>query len=393
MIAGQPGHRAAYGAAAVAALLVACQTLRLIFFPMDTGSAWPVGLMTAQQQQQRAQWILADAGTPAEFQAARDAAAGAFRHSPIQAGALAVVAAVDQQRGAARTADRLVADGAAISRRDRLLNLLILGRSARSHDVAAMALDADVALRTNVEAREEIWPALFEEAANPAFAQALARRLASSPPWRLRFVQALGNDPAYERGAFQLLMALRRIGSPANVEESASYFTTGGRALPARELRRRWLMLDPALDRRSINALVYDGGFDGLGGSPPFNWSMASEDGLEADIAEGRLTVRLTAERSLRVAQQLLVLPTGSHKLRIAGAAIDGTDAARAVITLSCGSRPLLNHELILILHPRVVALPFDVPPDCDGIWLGIDAQRRLGEPSLAFMIDGVRID
>jgi len=302
------------------------------------------------------------------------------------------VAEADHRAGR-KTADRELLDAGLISRRDNLTNLLLLQRSAGSGDVLAMIRDADIAMRTHPATWATIMPALIQEAKDVRFARILAAQTAVAP-WRPAFLRTLNGDRDHADAAFHIYTALHEIKKGPSAEEAAEYFTTAQFWIRPDELRRRWLMLDPAVQPNAAKRYPYDGSFLGLGGSAPFNWALGSGDGLAVAMANNQLEIRFDGAGSITAAKQLLALPAGKHRLHLQGRSIGGQEYARLELSIYCADgTPVSTVTIAVPMLSHRGELDMDVPARCVGQWLALDINREIGDPPVDIALSHLLID
>jgi hypothetical protein len=122
---------------------------------------------------------------------------------------------------------------------------------------------------------------------------------------------------------------------------------------------------------------LYDGRFQGLPGSAPFNWRLASDPSARAAIAMApdggpALQVERDGGRAGRLAAQLLVLPPGAYRLH--------GEASKAGPALAWSLACEDGGPLGVVRAPSgdawtAFALPFAVPAQgCAAQWLRLEA-------------------
>jgi hypothetical protein len=131
----------------------------------------------------------------------------------------------------------------------------------------------------------------------------------------------------------------------------------------------------------SAGNLVYDGGFEGRPGLPPFNWRLNSSNTGVAEIDKGKsLEVEYYGRADSELATQLLALAPGSYRLSFHAEGDLKGPAHRIIWRVECldGKTTLLSLPLANITYAgRNVATAFAVPASCPGQWL-----KLIGEPT-----------
>jgi hypothetical protein len=136
---------------------------------------------------------------------------------------------------------------------------------------------------------------------------------------------------------------------------------------------------------------IYDGNFQGLAGTPPFNWNFASSQmGVAEPDKRGALQVEYYGRTPGELASQLLALGPGRYRLSFHAEGDLKTEQHRLIWRVQCEKSKAVILELPLAnitYTGRNVATDFSVPPDCDGQWL-----RLMGEPTEFPKIENVAI-
>lgn len=318
------------------------------------------------------------------------AARAAYRLTPIADGALAIAARAFPP-GPQRA--RAIAVGLRLTRHDALLNLAKLEQSAQVGDVTGMVVDADYLLRSEPALGATIGPALIKESRNPEFASAFARDLATRPPWRTRFLQSIGRNPADGKEVLDLLMRLKRLKAPADESELAPFFALGGRSLPPRDLRAAWIAIDSGVDKGAAARPVYDDRFSGLSGVRPFNWMLYASPNADVRITNG-LEVRGEGGATLPVAVEEIILATGRHRIAAMAATIDDAAFGRLTIDLEClDGRALGSTTSKVGNSSTVISLDVYVPPDCPAERLYLISDPEFGQDRNVFRVSRLTVD
>lgn len=352
----------------------------------------------------------------------------ALRWMPRHPAALLELAERQSREGrhaaAAATARRLLADeplqgkayrliGAAVAAggdADAALPLYRIAARRSPRDVPAQAWLAEHALRTgDFEAavdrigmmlrlaprqRQVLLPLLAQLAANPRFADALARRLEDRPPWRAMVLDALQRAESHE-GERKVLSALR-----ANGGLTAAEWDAWIAALMARgawnEAYGRWA---GTLDLKGgVLPLVYNGGFEQPVSGRGFDWRITRVPGVALDFepvagAEGLAAhVRFRGRRVAAVnLQQPLLLPPGAFRFsaRMRAERLRSELGLEWAVTCTGAGAPLATSSRIDGSFAwREIGMDIDIPlTGCPGQWLTLrnpvssgSAQQVAGE-------------
>jgi len=126
-----------------------------------------------------------------------DAAIATARHllavEPGQGDAFAVLALAAARRGDGN-AGKLAAIALQRAPRNRNLRTQQAAAALKAGDLPVALVQIDALLRLSPSRGTVLFPAMAEQSADPAFADALAATLATSPPWRPQFLAALGSE-------------------------------------------------------------------------------------------------------------------------------------------------------------------------------------------------------
>lgn len=338
---------------------------------------------SAEAQATMAQTILQQ-GRPGrtDLARARRMAEGALLREPVNVAAarsLALVAGLSNDR---RKTARLMHYAESLSRRDALTQFWLIEEKVERNDIDGALRHYDRALRSSPASRDTLLPILVQASADPAIARPLAALLAARPAWWEDFTDKLlteGNAPA------TMTHIVRRLRlNPDDEMETLRLRMAMDRLVDLRAHRRAYEVYRQARGgTEASRSLVRDGGFEGEGGLPPFEWRLSEEPSLGAirelrpDGAAGMaLSLIADSGRSGEVARQLLVLPAGSYELSALAGNIAEDRLARPVISVTCaGGQPVLV-RLIPPTGPAsgaTVRQRFTVPAgNCAGQWLSI---------------------
>jgi len=315
----------------------------------------------------RAHRELRVAGDPSEA-AERDALT-AFDSAPLSEVPLLVAARRAIARGDGAAADRLLAAALRRNPRSRPALLLALDRQVRAGRSAEAAQTMAVLARLFSEAGQLLVSELARMAADPATRAAVRHAMASDP--RLRA---------------DVLEALARRG------DDAAIFALAGPSAGAEPPRWHGLLVEALVDRGDTArayqvwrrlagvgegapaAGIYDPGFAGRPGPPPFNWAFETSGDGFAEPSAGALEAEYFGRRDVTLASQLLLLPPGRYQLAFeAEGQAEGQDG-RLAWTIACkadgreiGSVPIAGVDFT----PGRIAGSFVVPASgCPAQWL-----------------------
>lgn len=306
--------------------------------------------------------------------AARASARRLLAAEPLEGRAFRILAAAEAQQGHAERALALYTIAARRSPRDMRTRAWLTEHYLVAGDYPAALRQIDVLLRTSPRQGQVVMPLLAQLAANPAFANELARVLARRPSWRPGLLATLqqAKDP---RGAEQVLSALRREGGldATEFEEWLAYLIRQGRW---GEAYGRWAStLD--LQGKSL-PLVYNGDFEQPVSNRGFDWRLTRIPGVSLDFVPDRSARGLTAHAAFRgrpVAQvnleQLLLLGPGRYRFtaKVRAEALRSERGLEWTITCMGQPEPLATSEPFNgTFNWRSVVMEVNVPvTDCHG--------------------------
>lgn len=292
----------------------------------------------------QAERLVVEAFEPAEYARAAAAARAGLAASPLELRALRTLGIVADRTGEPVRAERLMQLAAGRSLRDPVAHVWLLERRTAERDWEGALFHADVLMRKPMPGYDAT-PTLVAAAFHPDAEALLVERMRQRPRWRLRVVREVaGASPPQ---AFNLLVRLKEAGSAPTDEEAAAVvrrMIADGAVMNAFVA---WAQLLPNSAAQGLGD-VYDDGFDGRPGAPPFNWALAERAEAGAEIAPGpngegsALYVRFGGRRRTTLAQQLLLLPPGAYRLETRTYAQEPRRGEELRWTLTCLRGPEL---------------------------------------------------
>lgn len=264
--------------------------------------------------------LLADqAQDEAGLEKARSLARRALLAGPLENRGLLVLALDADRRGLQPAAGAMMSALGARSLRNSQVQLWLAQDTLLRGDYAAGFLHLDAVMRREARLSSIVYPVLAVALKDPAAIRPMAERLRADPAWRKTFLPWLVRQADAQPQAEALIMALR--GGPgaateAEVEGLVTMLLSAGDPQRARAI---WQTFLPAGAGGQSDA-PYDGAFRGLPGAPPFNWRLATADGVAVELEpalDGRaaLHVQYSVARRHVLAEQLLLLPPGAYRL------------------------------------------------------------------------------
>jgi len=146
--------------------------------------------------------------TPAvgDYKRAEAVAETALRQDATAVGAAATLGSTAKISGQAAKSDRLFAYAERLSRRNLATQLWEIENAVSRGDIAGALRHYDIAFRTNVKARELLFPVLSNATDDPEIRAALVATLSQRPLWRL---------PSFLPGYGRLACSLRGRRNPS----------------------------------------------------------------------------------------------------------------------------------------------------------------------------------
>lgn len=317
-------------------------------------------------------------------EATRRAALDSLRQAPL-ADEPFLLAGVDAlAKGDDRRGIDLLSEARTRNPRARTPRLLLLDRYLRANRTREAGTEIVVLGRLISRAAQVLIPELA--------------RMVGDPRTRPALMDVLRRDPVMQQG---VLAHLASTGADANLILEVAE-ATGGVRRPGPPPAWQPLLLAKLVEKGEVarayamwrgftgiaenapRAALYDGRFQGLPGSPPFNWQLvAASPGVAERSGTAGLDVQYYGRDRVDLATQLLMLPAGRYRLlfRAEGDAAGETGGSNLAWTIDChgkdGAR-LLEARLTKISYtPRVIGADFTVPAGCAAQWL-----RLTGSPA-----------
>ncbi len=251
----------------------------------------------------------------------RSLAAQALNRSPVEVGAVRLLALATERQGDASRAAQLMMIAGRRSARDGPAQAWLFDYWFKRGDWARAYTHADLLLRTHPQVTKQLDPSLASAAAaDPEARRQLESRLAQGPFWRNAFLSDLAQSNPDPGLLLALVTDLDRSGAKLSDEELGDVLNP----LVQRHLYdEAYLAWTQSLPPKALSHLanIYDPDFEGAAGPPPFNWAFHQPNGGAVEIAKaphGRshvLAVHLYEAPTQPLAVQLLNLPPGHYAL------------------------------------------------------------------------------
>lgn len=304
--------------------------------------------------------------------------------APFSARALRVVGLTEVRAGRLESADDILTMAGNRSLRDDPSHAWLVEYRLRQGDYASSFAHADTLVRRREDIRPQVFR-LFTLAAVNDRERALpvvARLVAARPPWRQSYLDSLYTSTDGLQVAAALAVMLQSGPAPlTNVELRQFYMQLldKGQLQAVRQVRER-------LNRPPASEGVTNGGFGDPAAPEPFQWRLGQHAGLIVEIVpddlrptDPALRVEYDGFSDSRIAEQLMFLAPGRHRLTAEARTEDGDPGARLAWTVTCapGDREILaapsTPSAATTWTP--VSAEFTVPQDCPGQWLRLETR------------------
>jgi hypothetical protein len=277
-----------------------------------------------------------------ELREARALAERALAHGPLEVRAIRVLGLASEQLGDSAGAAALLSEAGRRSQREGPAHMWLFRQAMKRQDYPAAFRHADALMRKPVY-RSTVEPQLVAAALDPAAVGALVARLGHNPPWRSSVIQDLARTAP--GAAFEVLLGLTGSSAPPTDAEVAQLVERVAGAGHIEQAYVMWAQLLPPAGVPHL-ANVYDGGFEGLVGAPPFNWRVTTDQEASAQITQGpdgdgqALYARFGAGAPVMLAEQLLLLPPARYRVSIRAYAEEPNRGDQLLWMIGCAATP-----------------------------------------------------
>lgn len=304
--------------------------------------------------------------------------------APFNVRALRVVGMTEARAGRDDLADEILTLAGNWSLRDGPTHAWLVDHRMQRNDYASSFAHADTLIRRREDIRPQVFN-LFTVAATVDRQRALpviTRLVAARPPWRQSYLDSLYTTNDGLQVAAALAVMLQSSPAPLTNAELRQFYMQlidKGQVPAVRAVRER-------LNRPSYATAVSNGGFGDPAAPEPFQWRLDQTAGVIAEIvaddqrpADPALRVEYDGFSPSRVAEQLLFLAPGRHRLTLEARAEAGDPAARLAWTVTCapGDKAILatpSAPPSAAAWTRLSA-DFMVPADCPAQWLRLETR------------------
>lgn len=333
-----PRQLAVRGGLAVLILLLGhtstTRTLAIVVARTDPERAYQLAPGDGRVAAKLAEQLVTRQGGAAQRARATRLARQALGDEPLAASALTALALNTQLGGDTAQARRLFIHSDALSRRELGTRLWLIEDAVGRGDVTGALRHYDIALRTASGASDLLYPVLSNAIADPAIATALARRIATRPPWSNSFIGYLSVLSKTPDVSALFLRRLPEFG--VSVPEAAQIsavnaLVAAGKMIDAwtyyasiRKGVSRDQSRDPLFSARFVTPAAFD-------------WMpVTSDDGISGSIQAGLFDFSAPPSVGGVALQQTELLPPGRYRLFGISAGIEQSSGTTPYWQLSC---------------------------------------------------------
>lgn len=318
-------------------------------------------------------------------------------HHPLDGGALSQVALEATLSGKNDVARPIMQEVVRRNPRAKAGRIWLMADALRRGDLATATGHIERLMAIDPGQSLGYFPILADIAKQRGGERLIADILARDPMWRTQFLGYLTTRGVAPDRIFRLNTGSAggaRIGAePAQTALIRQFISRGdydGAYIA-------WVNFLPPSALTKVTT-VYDGGFAGLPGPQPFNWSFADSDAASVGIDRGHgLHIEYPGSQSVRLASQTVLLKPGTYRFDYtaegSGEAADG-GAIGWHLTCLPDNKSILDLPVAgLTDRPARRATGFTVPAGCNAQLLSLDAALGTFPQSRSLTIAQVAIN
>lgn len=216
--------------------------------------------------------------TAGERAQAEQAARRAFVRDPLDSAAVLDLSIIAESQGNVEAAERLRLSAGDMTPRSTRIQAEALYILLKRRDFEQVMKRLDGLIRAKPSEAPNFFALAAEIAATPEGSGAVAKMLASDPPWRAAFFASLRSQGKPET-ASRVMDALRSIGAPVEDSEVSGVIEAYLRAGDIDKAYAVWLSSLNEDELRDVKR-IYDGGFAHPIRNLKFDWTVRPADGL-----------------------------------------------------------------------------------------------------------------
>ena len=302
-------------------------------------------------------------------------AARALRASPLEEGALRLLALVADADGNSTRALSLMHLAAAQSHRDVRVQTWLLDERLMAGDLPGALQNIDATLRTFPEAQQLLLPILAGLASDPDAAKLVIDTVEKDPPWRGWFLSTLPSQFSEAEPLEAFLAGLREGATPPDIGELRPFIS---RLIELGDLQRAYALrreVSPG-DIQGAVPTLNNGAFESPINGLPFGWVISPIRGANTQVVS-----ETSSNKALRIqfyntrvpyrnVSQLLLLEPGAYNLsgRVRAAALANDRGLQWTISCYAGKKDKLGEteRVSGTMAWREFSVAFAVPAEED---------------------------
>lgn len=308
----------------------------------------------------------------------------ALVRAPFDVRALRVVGLTEARAGRLDAADDLLTLAGNWSLRDDPAHAWLVEHRLRRGDYASSFAHADTLVRRREDIRPQVFNLFTLAVVNDRerVLPVLTRLVAARPPWRQSYLDSLYATTDGLQVAAALAVMLQSGPAPLTNAELRQFYIQlidKGQVEAVRTVRAR-------LNRPPVAEAVTNGGFGNPDAPEPFQWRLDQNAGVIVEIvpddlrpSDPALRVEYDGFSPSRIAEQLMFLPPGRHRLTAETRAETGDPAAHMSWTITCAPGDVKILSVPSASRAAVAWTPlsaeFSVPASCPAQWLRLETR------------------
>lgn len=299
---------------------------------------------------------------------------------PLSPRALALLA-VAQEDQAKKTA--LLIGASQVSRRDLILQALVLEQRGAAGDYLGAIGTIDEILRVHPERQAEFFPVLAKALEQPEAVGGFTKLLGRPLPWRDSFLDFAVAQP----GVLENLAIVRERIDPDNKEFDRKLILQLAQTGRAKIAERLYRQVARGGDLTSgTMALGWNSEY------PPFDWRLADQSGFRAQTGERpeTLEIRVTPGNGGVIASRLVRNPERPVTLRMTHAVEPASQIKDVKLAVMCDGQTAPNYEAAFVAGENTFVV--DQVPACEYLIISIAARSWTGTRALSGTLSSLRV-
>ena len=308
----------------------------------------------------------------------REVAARALKQDPTAVDAAAAIGLASQLANEPAQSDQAFAYALRMSRRETRAHIWAIEQAAMRGDIRGALEHYDLALRTEENATDVLFPTLASATSEPLVRKEIVRLFHADPPWGQNFLNVAAMSASNPQDLALLYDELRRAGIkiayPADQLLVTSLYNHGLRA-------EAWNYYTARIDRKPGTIRPFS---ETQAYPTSFDWRLDEATGILPTVIrsgdEYILEVSKVPSSSGTVANQALRLAPGSYRLAGSFDAPQGTDRSAYRWEIACtDGQPFAMVDLSEGQGTQSYSKSFTVPANCPQQTLTLTARQSSG--------------